>query len=349
MKLSEKAKSVLNNEHHIEKREGWMKRLDNLFDGKPDPYLDEYVFTVEGIAGKSEIDLYKNPEEWIIDCLEDLARRIGETEKEFTFVPACIMYGLYGVHFIDKILGANVFYKEKQWWSDDIGIKVGSLQAPDLDSNEVFSLAKRACRAFIDQNVRLPFYGLPTIASALNIIINLYSEEILVAMLTDGDAVKHDLRIIQDVLLALHKWFQNELPAENLQLVVPTQRTQPRNYGQICGCSMALISSECYREFIEPLDAELLGVYKNGGMIHLCGSHLQHINSLRDMKELRSIQVNDRAAHDLKAYFNELRKDQIFYLNPCKGMPVEKALEITGGNRLVICGDQGELRKPGNR
>ena len=346
LKLSEKAKNILNNETYLEKQTDWIKRLDNMFNNKPDIYLDEYVFVLDGIEGRTQYDLYKNPEEWIIDCLEDVANRIEDTKKEGTFVPVCISYPLYGVHFIDKIFGANVFFKDDQWWCEYINTPIGNLSMPDLENNEVFTLAKRACLFFLDQNVKLPLFGLPTIASALNIIINLYGQEILIAMLTDQEAVKHDLRVIEDVLLAIHKWYRSILPPENLQPVVPAQRTQPFNYGQICGCSTALISAECYVDFIASLDAELLGIYPKGGMIHLCGSHLQHIKAFREMKELRAVQLNDRAAYDLEVYFNELRNDQILYLNPSKEMTVEKALRITHGNRLIIVGNQaGPLEK----
>ena len=54
------------------------------------------------------------------------------------------------------------------------------------------------------------------------------------------------------------------------------------------------------------------------------------------MKALKSIQLNDRASEDLQLYFDGLREDQIIYLIPCEGMPVEKALEITKGKRIVI-------------
>jgi hypothetical protein len=342
LKLSEKAKNILNNETYLEKQAGWINRLDNMFNNKSDPYLDEYVFVLEGIEGRSKYDLYQNPEEWIIDSLEDVANRIKETEKEWTFVPVCISYPLYGVHFVDKIFGANVFFKDDQWWSDYINTSIGNLSMPDLENNEVFALAKRACLFYLDQNVKLPLFGLPTIASVLNIIINIYGQEILMAMITDQEAVKHDLRVIEDVLRAIHKWYRSILPPENLQPVVPVQRTQPYNYGQICGCSTALISADCYKEMIRPFDAELLDVYPNGGMIHLCGNHLQHIESFRQMKQLRAVQINDRAAYDLETYYNELREDQIIYLNPCKEMTVDSALKITKGNRLIIIGDQGK-------
>jgi hypothetical protein len=84
------------------------------------------------------------------------------------------------------------------------------------------------------------------------------------------------------------------------------------------------------------MDSELLSVYKNGGLIHLCGIHTQHIPVWRDMKPLRAVQINDRAAEDLQAYFHGLRQDQIIYLNPTSTMTIEYAMGMTGGRRLVI-------------
>lgn len=77
-----------------------------------------------------------------------------------------------------------------------------------------------------------------------------------------------------------------------------------------------------------PLDNALLGVYPNGGMIHLCGSHEQLIPLFREMENLRSVQLNDRAAEDLKLY--------AIYLNPCNTMSAEEGLKIAGGRRMVI-------------
>jgi hypothetical protein len=94
-----------------------------------------------------------------------------------------------------------------------------------------------------------------------------------------------------------------------------------------------------YRRFIAPLDDELLSLYPNGGMIHLCGSHTQHIPAWREMKSLRTIQLCNRAAADLEIYYKELREDQIIYFEPCDEMSVERAVEITGGKRLVVEGN----------
>ncbi|MCL2833093.1 MAG: hypothetical protein FWD78_07980 [Treponema sp.] len=345
MKLSDEARSVLNDDYYVQNFKKWIGRLTNLFNGSPDPYLDEYVFSLSGITGQSKLDMYNQPEEWTIECLEDLARRIGETENENVFVPVCFHYPLYGVHFVDKIFGANVFFKDGQWWSDVLKKPVGSLEYPDLENNEVFGLAKRACLFFLEQDLKVPVFGLPTIACALNIIINLYGEEVLAAMVTDGDAVRHDLKIINDTLTAIHQWHRKTIPVQKRQPVIPANRTLPYDYSQICGCSTALISAECYNEYIAAYDAELLGVYPNGGMIHLCGSHAQHIKTFREMKELRAVQINDRASWDIKKYYDGLREDQIIYLNPCKEMTAEKAVEITGGNRLAVVGDKHSVFK----
>jgi hypothetical protein len=99
---------------------------------------------------------------------------------------------------------------------------------------------------------------------------------------------------------------------------------------------------------IADLDEDLLNVYENGGMIHLCGSHAQHIDCFRSMKSLKALQLNDRAAADLPLYFEGLREDQIIYLCPCEEMTVEQAVKITGGRRLVINAPiSGEIVMPG--
>jgi hypothetical protein len=123
-------------------------------------------------------------------------------------------------------------------------------------------------------------------------------------------------------------------------------RTQPSGYGQLCGCTTHLLSSELYRDFVAPLDDALLAVYPQGGMIHLCGTHAQHITTWNEMRSLCAIQVNDRAAEDLEIYIEELRDDIVLYVNPCPRMPVERIVEITGGRRTVIVHDlEGSLLK----
>ena len=51
-------------------------------------------------------------------------------------------------------------------------------------------------------------FGLPTIASALNIALNLYGQEILLEMLADPDNARKDLETINRTLVRVHKEFQ---------------------------------------------------------------------------------------------------------------------------------------------
>jgi len=54
------------------------------------------------------------------------------------------------------------------------------------------------------------------------------------------------------------------------------------------------------------------------------------------MENLKCVQINDRAAEELEYYVQGLREDQVIYLYPCKGIPIERALEIAGDKRMVI-------------
>lgn len=339
MALSKKAKEILNRPDLIEKRDLWFSRMQNVFDNADDPWNNTYTFSVNGIRAEGVHDLYTEPELWVEDCLENLAQQYSLIENEAYFRPLCVEYYAYVVHYVDKIFGAEVFNQGWQWFNRQLTTPIGQLKTPDLENDPVWSATRRAMNAFLEAEVSLPLFGLPTYASALNIIVNLYGENILVAMLEEPEAAAADLRVINDLICTLHRKSRSIIPMQQLQPVISWNRTQPPGYGQLCGCTTQLLSGPLYQELIAPLDDELLSVYPNGGMIHICGSHTQHMEAFRNMKSLKAIQVNDRAAADLQAYYEGLREDQILYLNACSEMTVEKAMEITGGHRLVIAGD----------
>jgi hypothetical protein len=282
--------------------------------------------------------LYINPEQSVVESLENLAEWMVRYDDETRFVPPCINPDIYGVHYIDSIFGSHVYFNKdaNQWYSEYLTTDIGSLQYPDLDKCEAWHISTRTVNAFLEQDVALPLFGLPTIASTLNVAVNLYGEKILVEMLTEPDNAAHDLSIINNLLIEIHQRYRSLLPEKQLQPIIPWERAQPPGYGQLCGCTSQLVGPDVYRDYIASLDNKLLGVYPHGGMIHLCGSHSQLIPIFRSMQNLKAVQVNDRAAHDLEMYFSGLRSDQILYLMPCEGMTVEKAMEITGGKRLVI-------------
>ncbi len=323
---------ILNDPKLLKAKEKAVERLSLFYHGGH----DGKTCNLDGIVYFPPVDPYLEPERYVETVLDLLAENAHLIEDENYIRLLCVEYGYYGVHFVDKILGAEVYLLDNAWQSKYLTTPIGTLEMPNFETNPTVLLAKRLLKAYIDCDVKLPVFGLPTIASVLNIILNLYGQEVLIAMYTDPDAVKHDIKIIHEVLVKLHKIYLDALPLDQLQPVVAWQRTQPYGYGQLCGCSMQLLSKEMYDEFIAPYDEELLALYPNGGMIHFCGSHTQHLQTLRDMKSLHALQLNDRAAQDLQLYYDNLREDQVIYLNCCNVMPYEKAFEITKGKKIIF-------------
>lgn len=316
-------------------REAQFDRLRALFAGER---LD-HAFVLCGINGACEVDAYREPERWLDGALDSLAEQRERALDPLVFRPLCIEQGYYGVHFVDRMFGANVYFRDDQWWSDPLDLPVGELQPPDLEPDETWALARRLAEAFVARDVPVPLFGLATIASPLNIAVNLFGDPFLMAMAAEPEAARHALRVITDVLCALHRWYLAHLRPEQLQPVVAAGRCQPPGYGQLCGCTTHLLSAEQYRGMVAPFDDELLQAYPHGGMIHLCGAHAQHTPTWREMASVRAVQVNDRATEDLGLYFRELREDQIIYVNPTSTMPVERVMDITGGRRVVIVAD----------
>ncbi|MHB1295954.1 MAG: hypothetical protein ACYC4R_13275 [Anaerolineae bacterium] len=317
----------------VSAREQHMVRMDALFEGR----LAEPIY-LWGITGAGQSDAYQEPERWLEEALDDLADRATESLDAEVYRPLVIEFWPYGVHFVDRMFGAHVHWEpnEAQWWCDYLETPIGTLQPPDLAQDETWQLAMRVAKAFLKAGVTAPLFGLPIIASALNIAVNLYGEAFLIALHETPEAARHDLEVINALLCTLHRWFLERVPAAQIQPTIAAQRCQPQCHGQLCGCTTHLLAARTYREFVADLDDALLSVYPGGGMIHLCGAHLQHLPVWRAMPSLRAVQVNDRAAEDLAAYFQGLRDDQMLYLNPTETMTTARALEITGGRRLVV-------------
>lgn len=334
--MNAKTRSILTDERLVDYQNHWFGRLEALFGQNASPPI-----TLRGIHGEAADPtlIYRNPEQWMEEALENLASQIPACPSHQDFVPFCVESALYGVHFVDRIFGAEVFFQDGQWYNHYLDQEVGMLEKPNLEENETWKLAREVALAFLAQETTVPLFGLPTLASPLNISVNLFGEEMLAAMLTDPTEARHDLQVINDVLTEIHQWYLRHIPLHRLQPVISWARTQPPGYGQICGCTTQLVSASLYEELLYPLDSRLLGVYPKGGMIHLCGSHGHLIPHFARMEHLKCVQLNDRAAEDLALYAEGLREDQVIYLNPCEKMPAEEGLRIASGRRLVIVPD----------
>ena len=344
MALSERAREILNRQDLIEKRDLWFARMEKVFGGEYTDWNSRYVLGVDGVVAGIPYDPAVPAKERVEAALEAAAQKYTALENEVYFRPVCVEYPPFGVHYIDKLLGAEVNFYAGQWYNKYLTTPIGSLKMPALDEDPLWQDSMQVAKAFVEAGVTLPLFGLPTIASALNIAVNLYGENILVAMIEEPEAAQADLNTINELLCKIHDWYRRNVPQQLLQPVISWNRTQPPGHGQICGCSTHLLSPSLYEKMVAPLDNALLAVYPRGGMIHLCGAHRQHISVFRNMPALKALQLNDAASRDLQYYYEGLREDQIIYLNPCEGMSVEDALRITGGKRLIFAGM--EMKQP---
>jgi len=337
--------AVLSGADLLAARDRQIGRLTRLFAGEDD---GDAAFVLFGVEAKLDGARARDAQAAVDGALSELADRADALRDDRVFRPLTLECDIFGVHFVDKIFGAKVFDLDDSWQAQVLGRPVGRLGPPELDRDPTWCRAREFAAAFLKASVAVPYFGLPTIASALNIGVNLYGQELLLALLENPEAARHDLKVINDVLCTMHRWYRQTLPPEQLQPVVGAFRTQPPGFGQLCGCTTQLVSDRQYRDFVAPLDAELLGVHPHGGMIHLCGSHRQHIPAWREMRPLRAVQVNDRAADDLAHYWHGLRDDQIVYVNPTAFMTVDRIMEMTNGHRVVIVWDvqePGQVRK----
>ena len=329
--MKSETRKILDDPELIEVREAHFMRLEALYAGEK----LENEFILQGIGRYTEDD-GPDWEKWLDESLDSLAEQVEEAKNPDVFRPLVINYNPHGVHFVDYLFGADVFQLEGGGWQVRyLESPIGELEYPVLESNDSWQAVTSLTHAFLERDVPTVLFALPTIASTLNIAVNLYGQKILEAMLLEPEAARHDLRIINDLLCDIHRWYRKNIPLEQLQCIVAASRCQPPGFGQLCGCTTQLLSPELYQEFIAPLDDELLSVYPYGGMIHLCGMHTQHIPVWREMTSLRAVQTNDIASENLDKYFNELRDDQILYINRCEGMPVGRIREVTGGRRVV--------------
>ena len=325
---------ALRDPEYLALRDAHMERIEAVcygrWDGAP-PALC-------GIWGETDVDPLVDPVRCIRQQLEPHVRNREKLRDPCVFHPLIVSAKIYGVHFVDALLGAEVFDLDGtgNWQVRLLEAPVGELQPPDLAAQPAWQAAREAALAFAESGATLPYFDTPCLSSALNVAINLYGQQFLLALYEAPDAVRHDLGVIADLICELHGWYRQHIPEGQLQAVAAGTRTRPRAMGHVCGCSTQLISAEMYREFIVPCEEAVLGLYPDGAMIHLCGAHDHLIPVWREMDCIRIIQVNDRASIDLPRHFAELRDNQVIYSLECGDMPWQEAVRITSGRRLVL-------------
>ncbi len=331
MGIGDTTLDVLSDHRVVDRLDRGLVRLAELYSGeRPNTSM-----TLFGAGFHVQPTADSQPRDWVARALGQAADHAIVAAADGVFRPLTVEFGPRGVHFVDALLGAQTFQRLGQWWSRSLSTPVGSLRPAQLETDEMWRTTRDVALAFVDHGVTGVLFGSATLSSALNVAVNLYGERFIVALAMQPMAATRDLATISALLRELHLWYREHIPHDQLQGVVAAQRCQPPGFGQLCGCSTQLLSADMYREFIAPLDAQLLGDY-SGGMIHLCGDHRQHIPTWREMQTLRAVQLNDEAADHFERYYHGLRDDQIVYLNPTSAMTAARATRISDGRRLVI-------------
>jgi len=198
--MKSETKKILTDPALIEARDYHVARLEKMFAGE----TLEKPFLLRGVLCFSIHNL-TNYEEWLDASLDELAQKAELLHNPYIFQPLAINFDPWGVHFIDKVFHADVFDLHGSWQVHPVTSAVGTLEPPDLENNEAWQLNKNFATAFLAREVTVPFFGQPTISSALNIGVNLYGQELLLAMKTDPAAAHHDLKIINDTLCQFHQ------------------------------------------------------------------------------------------------------------------------------------------------
>ena len=293
-----------------------------------------------GLLGDNTIDMLADPERWLADVLDDMGQHAEDFADPVTFRPLVIELDALGVHFIDAVLGAEMEFRDGQIWSAGLECDIADLDVPNLDDSPTLRHTTELARLAVQVSQGRILLTTPVLSCPINIGMNLFGADLLEALVTRPPVAARALEIIADTIIECTKVFMDVIPTETRRTFVACNRYAPAGFTEIDGCATHLLSGAHYAEFFAELDAKILRLSPHGGMIHVCGSHAQHIQTWAEMPEVCSLQLNDRATDDLELYRNGLRDDQVLYVAPTTEIPPERILELTTGRRVVL---QAEL------
>ena len=320
-------------------RDAHFERMQAVFDGRDDGR--DHAFVLYGEQESAGVEPGEDPMPAIHEGLAKLAERADALRDASVFRPLIFGIDCYGLHFIDRMFGSHGYGAQDQRLRY-VHNEVGELPAPNLDEDPGWTAVREATLAYLGLGLTVPLFTPPCLASPLNMATNLYGERFLVGMLQNPDGARRDLRIVTDVIVELNRWYREHVPCQLLQGVAPRVRCQLPGYGHIDGCSTHLLGPGQYRDFIAPLDEEVLSVHPKGGMIHLCGHHTQHIPTWREMPSLKCVQLSSVANEELESHVEGLRDDQVIYVGPTEALPLERIMNATGGWRVILAEDLPE-------
>ena len=273
---------------------------------------------------------------WLDASVEALEVGMEAATNPVSFRPFMMEFWPLGVHFVDALFGARVYETGDNFWSDPLPGGLADLSPIDIATHPLVTWAMDVLATLATDLPAQVQLATPVFASPLNIAVNILGERCLTDLSAPGPAERRGMQAIAEAITSIHRLTRQRFPGERLRFYASSGRYAPDGFGHICGCTTQLVGPDTYARYVGPLDAQVLAVYPEGGTIHLCGHHTQHIPCWRAMENLRGVQLNDAAADDFEAYFRGLRDDQIIYIGPTAAMPSDRILEISGGRRVIL-------------
>ena len=279
------------------------------------------------------------PERWLAEALHHFRVNLQSYCDPVTWRIPGLALCRYGLHFTSAVLGCSIREVANQPWCKslaEMGQSPQDFRIPNLDENAVFQDILRSLRFFADATqCRLPI-ELPFLAEPLLAAVDLFGSEFLILLAQEDELADSILADISSCVLMMRSQLHAAVPEADLRDYHTCACPMPNGYTFVHGCSTHLVSAQTYRKHVAELDSMHLTHQANGGCLHLCGKHTQHLPVWRDMPGLRALQLNDDASVDLEHYWRELRQDQFIVVWVGTEMPWQRAVRLTHGRRLAI-------------
>ena len=278
-------------------------------------------------------------DQWLTQQIEHIRQNFDRYCDPVTWRQPVLSLSRYGLHFFGAVLGCTVRHVDDQVWCEPLTEAGGRLEdfaRPNLDDSPVLTEAIDLLRFVIDATegrvpIEAPFCSEPLMAA-----VDLFGDQFLMALAQEPEPADRVLGDIAATIIELRDRLANAAGNAPINDHHAAGSGVVSGFNLLYGCTTHLVSAQTYRDHVLALDTELLNHQSSGGVIHLCGRHLQHLEAWRDTPGLRAVQLNNAACDDTEAYWRGLRPDQFIVFWPDDAVTLDQAIAITGGRRLAV-------------
>lgn len=279
----------------------------------------------------------KDRQQWLDNQLRAVEINVAEAlDSASLFYPIIEMFSLYGTHYMDVLFGADVTWREEQFWSGTVDYPVADIVPPDLAGSDLIEQTLDLARWIKERTGGRFLISMPDVGCPLNIAINLFGERFLMELALAPANARRALDIIATATRRVYESLIEVVGQETVRAHNAYYVYTPHDYAGLSICATQLISAEHFRESVADADDAAVPDTYRGMIQHICGHSTQHIEELARRGRVKGVQLNDAGADDFEAYFRGLRADQVIYVAPTERMPIEAVLSISGGERTVI-------------